>query len=91
MERKEHFRENWLIFLWVWGEAELILGICGTRQNTIRELRIFFQGFRKINAREHRPPGEGLNNRSYNHEKIPNESKLTYAKDSSQIMPIQLH
>ena len=42
MERKEHFRENWLIFLWVWGEAELILGICGTRQNTIRELRIFF-------------------------------------------------
>ena len=52
MERKEHFRENWLIFLWVWGEAELILGICRTRQNTIRELRIFFQGFRKINARE---------------------------------------
>ena len=32
-------------------------------------------------AREHRPPGEGLNIRSYNHEKIPNESKLTYAKD----------
>ena len=26
-------------------------------------------------------PGEGLNNRSYNHEKIPNESKLTYGKD----------
>ena len=25
MKRKIHFRENWLIFLGIWGEAELIL------------------------------------------------------------------
>ena len=31
-ERKIHFVENWLIFLGIWGEAELILGICGARQ-----------------------------------------------------------
>ena len=30
--------------LWNKGEAELILGICGTRQNNIRELRNFFSG-----------------------------------------------
>ena len=39
-----------LIFLVICREAELILGICGARQNTFRELRIFFQGFEEINA-----------------------------------------
>ena len=29
------------IFLRIWGEAELILGIRGARKNTFRELRIF--------------------------------------------------
>ena len=29
------------MFLWICGGAELILGICGERQNTFRELRIF--------------------------------------------------
>ena len=33
MERKIHFRENWLIFLGIWGEAELILRIWGAREN----------------------------------------------------------
>ena len=41
-DRKIHFRENWLIFWGILGEAEFILGICGARQNTFRELRIFF-------------------------------------------------
>ena len=38
MERKIHFRMNWLIF---WGEAELILRIWGSKENTFRELRNF--------------------------------------------------
>ena len=43
--------ENWLIFWGILGEAELILGICGARQNTFRELRsFFFQGNWEINA-----------------------------------------
>ena len=52
-----HFRENWLIFLGIWGKAELILRIWGAKENTFRELRNFgrsvhyFQG-----SREHRPP-----------------------------------
>ena len=56
-----HFRENWLIFLGIWGEADLILRIWGAKENNFRELRNFgrsvhyFQG-----SREHRPPG-GLN------------------------------
>ena len=56
-----HFRENWLIFLGIWGEAELILRIWGAKKNTFRDLRNFgrsvhyFQG-----SREHRPHG-GLN------------------------------
>ena len=50
--------------LWNRGEAELILGICGTRQNTIRELRNFFRDLGRSmhyfkGAREHRPPGRG--------------------------------
>ena len=49
-ERKIQFRVNWLIFLGIWGEAELILGICGARQNTFREMKKFFQGFGEINA-----------------------------------------
>ena len=32
MERKIHFRENWLIFLGIWGEAEIILGIRGSKE-----------------------------------------------------------
>ena len=36
--RKEiHFRENWLIFLGILGEAELILGIWGANANNFRE------------------------------------------------------
>ena len=53
-----HFRENWLIFLGILGEAGLILRIWGARKNIFRELRNFgrsvdyFQG-----SREHRPLG----------------------------------
>ena len=32
MERKIHFRENRLIFRWIWGEAELILRIWGAKE-----------------------------------------------------------
>ena len=32
-----HFRENWLIFLGIWGEAELILRIWGAKKK-------YFQG-----------------------------------------------
>ena len=56
------FRENRLIFLGIWGEAELILGIWGAKEKyfqgaevlSFRELgrsMHYFQG-----SREHRPP-----------------------------------
>ena len=59
MERKIHFRENWLLFCGIRGEAVLILGICEARQNTFRELRIFFRDLGRSmhyfkGAREHR-------------------------------------
>ena len=34
-----HSRENSLIFLGIWGEAELFLGIWGAKANTFRETR----------------------------------------------------
>ena len=48
-ERKIHYRENRLIFWRIWGEAELILGICGARQ-ILSGSWGFFQGFGEINA-----------------------------------------
>ena len=56
-ERKIHFRENWHIFWGNLGEAELILGICEARQNSFRELMIFFSGIlvdQCIISKEHR-------------------------------------
>ena len=44
MERKIYFRENWLIFMGIWGETELILRVCGAKENTFRELRNFLSG-----------------------------------------------
>ena len=41
-----HFRENWLIFLGIWGEAELFLGIWGVKANTFRETRTLSAGRR---------------------------------------------
>ena len=41
MERKIHFRDNWLIFWGIWGEAELILRILEQMKNTFREQRNF--------------------------------------------------
>ena len=35
MERKKHFRENWLIVLGIWGEAELILRIWGAKEKIL--------------------------------------------------------
>ena len=66
MERNIHFRENWLIFLGIWGEAELILRIWRAKEKYFQEAEEFsfrdlersmhyFQG-----SRELRPPG-GLN------------------------------
>ena len=44
MERKIHFRENWLIFLGIWGEAELILSIWGAKEK-------YFQGAEEFSVR----------------------------------------
>ena len=41
MERKIHFRENWLIFLGIWGEADLILRIWGVKEK-------YFQGAKEF-------------------------------------------
>ena len=40
--KKIHFRENWRIFLGIWGVAELILRIF--KKNTFRELKNFLSG-----------------------------------------------
>ena len=66
MEMKIHFRENWLIFEGIWGEAELILRIWGAKEE-------YFQGAEEFSfrnsgksmhyfqrSRGHRPPGGGL-------------------------------
>ena len=44
MERTLHFRENWLTFWGIWGEAELILRIWVQRKTIFRELRYFLSG-----------------------------------------------
>ena len=36
--------ENWLIFLGIWGEPELFLGIRGAKANHFREKRKLFSG-----------------------------------------------
>ena len=43
MERKIHIWENWLIFLEIQGEAELILRILGAKEK-------YFQGFWEIDT-----------------------------------------
>ena len=69
MSRKIHIRENWLIFLGIWGEAELILKIWRAKDkyfygaevfsfSDLRRSMHYFQG-----SREHRPPGGLLNDR----------------------------
>ena len=45
MERKIHFRENWLIFLGIWGEADLILRIWGVKEK-------YFQGAKEFSFRD---------------------------------------
>ena len=60
-----HFSENWLIFLGIWGEAELFLGIWGAKANNFREKRILFSGswgdqciiFRDLGSTYPPPPG----------------------------------
>ena len=44
MKRTLHFRENWLTFWGIWGEAELILRIGEQSKNIFRELRYFLSG-----------------------------------------------
>ena len=62
MERKIHFRENWLILLGILGEAEIIFRIWGAKGKFFHGAEDFsfrdlwrsmhdFQG-----SREHRPP-----------------------------------
>ena len=47
-----NFRENWLIFLGVWGEAEVILGIWGAKEKKFQgakgvcEINALFSGIK---------------------------------------------
>ena len=51
MERKIHFRENWLIFWGIWGDAELILSIWGAKEKYFQGAEEFsFGDFEEINA-----------------------------------------
>ena len=45
MERTLYFRENWLIFRGIWGEAELILRILGAKEK-------YFQGAEVLSFRD---------------------------------------
>ena len=38
-----HFRETWLIFLRIWGEAELILRILGAKEKYFQEAEEFWE------------------------------------------------
>ena len=51
MERKIHFRENWLVFLRIWGEAELILRIWGAREKNLQGAEEF--SFRNLGRSVH--------------------------------------
>ena len=42
-EKKTHFRENWLILLRIWGEAELLLGILGAKAKYFRRAEDLFR------------------------------------------------
>ena len=45
MERNIHFRESWLKFLGIWGEAELILRVWGAKEK-------YFQGAEEFSFRD---------------------------------------
>ena len=53
MEKKIHFRENWLIFSGIWGESESILRTWGAKEiyfQGAEEFSFYIQGFWEINA-----------------------------------------
>ena len=72
-----HFRENWLIFLGIWGEAELFLGIWGAKANTFRETGTLFAGRREdqcIIFRDQRstdPPGGLIYSQTFRAQETP--------------------
>ena len=51
MERKILFRENWLIFLGIVGEAELFLRILGAKEKYVQEAEEF--SFRDLERSMH--------------------------------------
>ena len=51
LQKKIHFRENWLIFWGIWGETELILRILEAKVKYFEGAEeFFFLGFGEINA-----------------------------------------
>ena len=51
MERTLHFRENWLTFWGIWGEAELILRIWGAKEKYFQGAEVLsFRDLGEINA-----------------------------------------
>ena len=87
MERKNNFRENWLISLGIWGEAELILRICGAKEKCFQGAEEFsfrdlgrsmhyFQG-----SREHRTSwGDSLGAPECRINRTPVEHRSTYVQ-----------
>ena len=61
MERKIHFRENWLIYLGIWGEAE-ILRIWGAKEKYFQGPEGFGENsalfFRDKGSTDHTPWGQ---------------------------------
>ena len=77
-KEKIQFRENWLIFLGIWGKAELILRNLGSKGkifsgswwifffSDLGRSMHYFQG-----SREHRPPGGLYTDVGYNKKYLP--------------------
>ena len=73
MQRKIRFRENCLIFLGIWGDAELTLRIWGAKEKYFQGAKEFsFRDFGRpmnyfLGSREHRPPwGPQVWTKNYN-------------------------
>ena len=60
-KEKIHFRENWLIFLGIWGEVELILGFWGAKVKCFQGAEDFLRdlGRSMHYFREQGPPPPG--------------------------------
>ena len=66
----------WLIFLGIWEEAELVLGIWGAKAKYLQGAEDFFQGFGEIDALFIRCTGGGVRLRGLRNKPPITEKKI---------------